>query len=177
MYHNTIGALQYLAITHPDIAFAVNKASQFLQDPRDVHWTALKRILCYLKHTISHDLLTRSRKSSQLVAFFYADWARCPDDRKSTYGYYTFLGHNILSWNLKKQPIVSRSSTKDEYRALVNATIELTWIQSLHHELGVYLSIAPILFYDNIGATYLYSNPVFHARTKHSKIDYHFVRD
>jgi hypothetical protein len=76
-----------------------------------------------------------------------------------------------------KQPIVSRSSSKAEYKAIANVAAELIWLQALFRELGVFLSSSPILFCDNIGATYLSSNPAFHARTKHISIDYHFVRE
>jgi hypothetical protein len=72
---------------------------------------------------------------------------------------------------------VSRSSTKSEYKALANASAELIWIQTLLRDLRVSLPRAPILYCDNIGATYLTSNPIYHARTKHNEIDYHFVRD
>ncbi len=159
LYRSTVGVLQYLAITRPDIAFSVNKCSQFMHDPRDIHWTAVKRILRYLKHSISYGLLLRLWKSFQLVAFS---------------GYCTLLGSNILPWNSKKQPTVSRSSTEAKYKALANAAAELQWIQYLLHELGLHLSHAPILLCDNIGAIYLSSNPMYHAHSKHIEIDNHF---
>lgn len=87
-----------------------------------------------------------------------------------------FLGGNLISWSACKQKIVSRSSIEAEYRGLAAATPELIWIQSLLHELGI-LSSVPILWCDNLGASYLTANPVFHARTKHIELDYHFVRE
>jgi hypothetical protein len=177
LYRSIVGALQYLSITRPDIAFAVSKVSQFMNEPRDTHWSAVKRILRYLKHTIDHGLLIRKCSSNQLFAFSDADWAGCPDDRRSTSGFCIFLGTNLLSWSSKKQPTVSRSTTESKYKSMANTAAELCWLQSLLSELGVFLSTAPILFCDNIGATYLSANPVFHARTKHIAIDYHFVRD
>jgi hypothetical protein len=72
---------------------------------------------------------------------------------------------------------VSRSSTEAEYKAVANATAELIWVQSLLRELRVSQPQSPVLWCDNIGATYLSANPVFHARTKHIEVDYHFVRE
>jgi hypothetical protein len=87
------------------------------------------------------------------------------------------MGPNLVSWSLKKQPTVSRSSTKAEYKALANGAAEAMWISSLLTELGVTQQRALVLWCDNLGATYLMMNPVFHARTKHIEIDFHFVRE
>jgi len=96
LYRSTVGSLQYLSLTRPDIAFAVNKVSQFMQDPRDSHWFAVKRILCYLKSTIDHTFCIHKNSSRQLTAHSDSDWAGCPDDRRSTSGYCVLLGKNIL---------------------------------------------------------------------------------
>ena len=77
----------------------------------------------------------------------------------------------------EKQATVSRSSTEVEYKSLANATAEVMWIQTLLYELGIKAPKAARLWCDNIGATYLSANPVFHARTKHIEVDFHFVRE
>jgi hypothetical protein len=118
------------------------------------------------------------KSNSRLVsAFSDADWARCPDDRKSTGGFAVFLGCNLISWSARKQPTVSRSSTEAEYKALANAAAEVMWIQKLLAELKISHPRAARLWCDNLGAKYLTENPVFHARTKHVEIDFHFVRE
>ena len=126
-----------------------------------------------------HGLLLRPSVTSPglLSAFSDADWAGDPDDRRSTGGYAIFYGHNLISWSARKQATVSRSSTESEYKALANATAELIWVQSVLQELGIQQDRPPVLWCDNLGETYLSCKQVFHARTKHIEIDFHFVRE
>ena len=107
LFRGTIGSLQYLSITRPDLSFAVNRVCQFMHRPTTTHWQAVKRILRYLKHTISYGLLLKRSSSTRLGAFSDADWAGCPDDRKSTSGFCVYLGDNLISWSSKKQPTVA----------------------------------------------------------------------
>lgn len=176
-YRSIVGALQYLTLTRPDIAFSVNKVCQFLHAPTTVHWAAVKRILRYLKSCVKLGLRINRSRSFLVSAYSDADWAGCPDDRRSTGGFAVFIGNNLVSWHAKKQATVSRSSTESEYKALANATAEVMWIQTLLKELKVASPPVARLWCDNMGAKYLASNPVFHARTKHIEVDFHFVRE
>ncbi|KAJ4767896.1 Gag/pol [Rhynchospora pubera] len=177
LYRAVVGALQYITITRPDITFPVNKCSQFMHSPTLAHWTAVKRILRYLKGSVSHGLHLKPSTSTQLHAYTDSDWAGCPDDRRSTSAFCIYLGSNLVSWSSKKQPTVSKSSTEAEYRSLALAGAELVWVQYILRELHVPLFQPLVLWCDNIGATYLASNQMFHARTKHVEIDFHFIRE
>ena len=112
-YRSVVGALQYVTLTRPKLAFSVNKLSQFLSAPIEEHWQACKRILRYLKGTIHYGLQLHSNRSQhmQINCFSDSDWACDRDDRKSVAGYTVFLGPNLVSWSSKKQHVVSRSST------------------------------------------------------------------
>ncbi|KAD5961410.1 hypothetical protein E3N88_12883 [Mikania micrantha] len=187
-YRQVVGALQYATLSRPDISYAVNKVCQFMHFPTTNHWSTVKRILRYLKGTISYGLLVQQNSSpvlhayadatfNTLTAFSDADWAGCPDDRRSTGGYAIYLETNLVSWSARKQKTVSRSSTESEYKALADVVVELTWLQTLLQELHVPIQTVPTLWCDNLGATYLSANPVFHARTKHVEVDFHFVRE
>ncbi|KAM0964198.1 hypothetical protein ACFX15_022575 [Malus domestica] len=174
MYRSLVGALQYLTWTRFDITFSVNQVCQHLQNPRTTHFTTVKWILRYLKGTLDHGLLL-TKGSTNITAFLDVDWADCPIHCRSTFGFYLFFGNNLISWNAKKQPIVAQSSTKSEYRSLAQIAAEVSWICYLLHDIRFYLHNPPLLLCDNLSALALAANPIFHARTKHIEINYHYI--
>ncbi|XP_060190337.1 uncharacterized mitochondrial protein AtMg00810-like [Lycium barbarum] len=177
-YKSTVGALQYLTMTHPDIAHAVNIVSQFLHAPRTTHMHCVKRIFRYLQGTPTYGLFLRASSSNSVVtAYSDADWAGCPDTRHSTTGYVVFLGSNLISWHAKKQPTVFKSSTEAEYRAIAYTVAETTWIRHILCELRIYLRQPVGVFCDNVSSTYMCRNSVFHDRSKHIDVHFHYVRD
>lgn len=96
-YRSLAGALQYLTFTRPDIAYAVQQVCLHMHDPREPHLAALKRILRYVRGTLHLGLQLRPSPVTDLVVYTDADWAGCPDTRKSTSGYAVFLGDNLVS--------------------------------------------------------------------------------
>ncbi|RVW20751.1 Retrovirus-related Pol polyprotein from transposon RE2 [Vitis vinifera] len=151
-YRTIVVSVQYLLITRPDIAFSVNKLSQYMHQPTTEHWIFMKRLLHYL-------------------------CAGNKDDFTSTSAYVVYIGRNPISWSSKKQRTVARSSTEAKYRSVAATTAKLNWVSSLLTELGVVLPQSLVIYCDNIGATNLCSNPVFHSRMKHVAIDFHFIRE
>jgi hypothetical protein len=175
-FRQLVGALQYCTLTRPDISFSVNQLCQHMHAPTSAHWSAAKRVLRYLKSSVDHGL-HYTKSPLHLTAYCDSDWAGDPDDRRSTTGFAIFLGSNLVSWSAKKQPIVSRSSTEAEYRALALTTAEMFWLRMLLKDIHVTLLATPTIWCDNVSALALATNPVYHARTKHIEVDYHFVRE
>jgi hypothetical protein len=176
-YRSLAGALQYLTFTRPDITYAVQQLCLYMHAPREPHLAALKRLLRYLRGTLGYGLLLGRSSTAELVVYTDADWAGCPDTRRSTSGYAVFLGGNLVSWSSKRQPVVSRSSAEAEYRAVANGVAEAAWLRQLLAELHRPLARSTLVYCDNVSAVYLSTNPVQHQRTKHVEIDLHFVRD
>lgn len=176
-FRSIVGALQYLTLTRPDLSLAVNVVCQHMHAPTIAHFQMVKRILRYVRGTLDLHLFLRSRSSLDLFAFADADWAGCKLTRRSTTGYCLFLGANCVSWSAKRQPTVARSTAEAEYRALASAAAELTWTSYILRDIGVGQPRPSLLFCDNVSALHLTANPVFHARTKHVELDYHFVRE
>ena len=145
-----------------------------MSKPTDVHLIATKRILRCLNGTVDYGIFLQPSPLS-LSAFSNSNWASDPNGRRSTTGYLVYLGYNPITWSAKKQLTISRSSTKSEYRALASTTVELCWLHQLLKDLGIFLSNPHKLWCDNDSALAIASNSMFHARTKHIEVDYHFI--
>ena len=148
-----------------------------MHQPTSEHWQAAKRVLRYLAGTASHGLFFSRNNPTSLHAFSDADWAGDSDDFVSTNAYIIYLGKHPISWSSKKQKGVARSSTEAEYRSVANTSAEIISICSLLVELGIKIPAPPVIYCDNVGATYLCANPIFHSRMKHLALDYHFIRN
>uniref|UniRef100_A0A1J3FNB4 Putative mitochondrial protein n=1 Tax=Noccaea caerulescens TaxID=107243 RepID=A0A1J3FNB4_NOCCA len=177
LYRSLAGALQYLTFTRPDIAYAVQQICLFMHAPREPHFNALKRILRYIKGTITQGLHITPSNTTTLTAYTDADWGGCPNTRRSTSGYCVYLGDNIISWSSKRQQTISRSSAEAEYRGVANAVAETVWVRNLLLEIHCPIKTATLVYCDNVSAVYLSTNPIQHQRTKHVEIDIHFVRE
>jgi len=177
LYRQLVGSLNYLTTTRPDIAYSVSVLSQFMARPLDSHWQAAKAVLRYLKGTVDFGIEYTDSSDVQLTGFSDSDWAGNPDDRRSTTGYAFSIGSGIISWSSKKQTTVSLSSTEAEYKALCAATCEAVWLRRILQDVGEQQTKATVIKSDSQSSIKLANNPVYHARTKHVEVQFHFVRE
>ncbi|XP_024628755.1 uncharacterized mitochondrial protein AtMg00810-like [Medicago truncatula] len=115
-----------------------------------LHMLALKRILHYVQGTLHYGLHLYPFPIEKLISYTDADSGGCPDTRRSTSGYCVFLGDNLISWSSKRQPTLSRSSAKAEYRGVANVVSESCWFRNLLLELHFPLSQATLVYCDNV---------------------------
>ena len=176
-FRRLAGKLQYLTLTRPDLQFAVNFICQQMHLPTQSDFTLLKRILRYVKGTLSMGIGIKYNTDSTLLCYSDSDWAGCRETRRSTGGFCTLFGSNVVSWSAKRHETVSKSSTEAEYRTMSAAASEIVWIQNLLRDMGLQQQRTPLLLCDNLSAVCLSANPMFHKRTKHFDVDYHYVRE
>ena len=175
-YQRLVGRLIYLCHTRPDITYAVSVLSRYMHDPRTGHMDAAYRDLRYLKSCPGKGLWFKKNNHLNVEGYCDADWASCLDDRRSTSGYCTFVGGNLVSWRSKKQPVVSRSTAEAEYRAMSVCLSEMLWVKNLLSELKLWEGSLR-LWCDNKSAINIANNPVQHDRTKHVEIDRFFIKE
>ncbi|KAF5759181.1 putative RNA-directed DNA polymerase [Helianthus annuus] len=177
VYRMLVGSLMYLTNTRPDIMFAVNKVSQFMQRPKRSHWEASKRILRYIKGTINHGILYSKGSKGKLVGYSDSDYAGSVDDSKSTSGYVFNLGSGAIAWQSRKQKVVALSSTEAEYIALSQTGCQALWIKGVLNELNINTDCPPTILCDNKSTISLAKDPVYHGKSKHIRVKYHFIRE
>jgi len=175
-YQRLIGKMLYLTLTRPDIAYAVQTLSLFLQQPKKSHWDATVRVMKYIKREPALGILLSSQVSNSLTVFCDSDWASCPNTRKSVSGFLVKHGSSLISWKSKKQSVVSRISAEAEYRSMANAVSEVVWLTALLKELNSEVAAPVVVHSDSKAALQIAANSMFHERTKHIEIDCHFIR-
>ncbi|CAM8981667.1 unnamed protein product [Rhodiola kirilowii] len=176
-YENVIGSLMYAMIsTRPDLSYAISLLSRFMSNPGMDHWLALKHVVAYVKSTLDTGLCYSKRKDVlELVGYVDADFDGDRDCRKSTTAFYFNYGMNCISWKSQMQSIVAMSTTESEYIALSELVKEAMWLKGMLAECKL-CDNSPIIFSDSQSALCLAKNPVYHERSKHIDIKYHFLR-
>ena len=164
-YQSVVGSLMYLSVcTRPDIAYAVGTLARYSSKPGRSHWTAVKRVLRYLKGTTNHGIVFRGGASGNIVGYSDADWAGDREDRKSTSGYLFQIAGGPISWRSKKQDTVALSTAEAEYVALSSAAQETVWLRRLISELNNPPDGPTTILEDNQSAMAMAKNPQFHGR-------------
>jgi hypothetical protein len=182
-YQQVIGSLMYAMVhTRPDIAFALGKLSQHMQDPSERHWTYLKALMRYVRSSLSLRLRFGRGRNLDLVVYTDADWAGQKSDRKSTSGGVAMLYGGPVCWLSKVQRSVATSSTESEYIAQSTNAKTTQWLAQILRDIecleliGEDVKTVQMLA-DNQGAIALAKNPHLHERSRHIDICHHYVRD
>ncbi|GJS14526.1 hypothetical protein Tco_0408998 [Tanacetum coccineum] len=171
-----IGSFMYLTASRPDIMFAVCDCSRFQVTPKTSHLNAMKRIFKYLKGKPNLGVWYPRESSFDLEAYSDSDYAGANLDRKSTTGGCQFLGSRLISWQCKKQTIVATSTTEAEYVAAASCCGQVLWILNQMLDYGFnYMNTK--IHIDNESTICIVKNLVYHSKTKHIEIRYHFIRD
>jgi hypothetical protein len=147
-----------------------------MHSPREPHMEAFYHILRYLKSSPGKELLFSQHDHLKIKAYTDADWAGSIMDRRSTSGYCTFVGGNLVTWRSKKQSVVARSSAEAEFRTMAQGVCKTLWLKILLIELGFDSKDSMRLYCDNNVAISTAHNLVQHDRTKHVEIDRHFIK-
>ncbi|KAG8501219.1 hypothetical protein CXB51_003321 [Gossypium anomalum] len=176
-YSSLVGCLLYLTTTRPDIMYAVSMLSRFMHCCNKQHLQAAKRVLRYIKGTLSYGLKFSRSEGLKLIGYSDSDWAGSKDNMKSTSGYAFTLGSAMFCWSSKKQSIVAQSTAEAEYVVAARAVNQAIWLRKILSDLNLYQKEATKIFCDNKSAVAIAKNPIFHGRTKHFSIKLHVVRE
>jgi hypothetical protein len=179
MYRSLIGSLKYLLHTRPELTYSVCYLSCFMEEPNEEHLSAVKHVLRCVVGTVDYGLLYPRGCGEELKILGYndSDLASDINDSRSTSGMIFFLGDGATTWNSQKQRVVALSSCEAEYIIGLMVTCQAVWMERLLEELtGIELA-APRIMMDNTSVIALSKNLVLHARSKHIKTKFHYIRE
>jgi len=179
-FRQLVGCLLYISIiTRPDVSFAVNYMSRFMNSFSDEHFNYLKRILVYLFYSKDLKLTySFSKDNNILECFVDADWASDKLDRKSVSGSAVKLFGNVIFWSSKKQTSIALSSTESEYISLSTFVHDsLFWILEILKDFNVYVELPIVIFEDNIPVICLSEKPILSKRSKHIDVRFKFIKE
>jgi hypothetical protein len=177
-YRRVVGCLRYLLHTRPDLAFSVGMASRFMERPTVMHMCVVKQILRYVQGTLNYGLVyTREEKEEVLTGYSDSDLAGDREHRRSTGGMAFYLNGGLITWCSHKEKRVALSSCESEFMAATATAMQAKWLRSLLGELTRKKFQCVTLFVDNKSAIELMKNPVFHGRSKHIDIKFHYIRE
>ena len=177
MYHQMIGSLMYLTNMRPEICFAMNTLIQFLIDLRHVHLTTAKHVLRSLRCMVDYGIKYDANHKINLEVYVDSDWADSAINRKSTLACCFSMGSGVISWFSKKKSYVALSTAEAEYVAPCSASCEEVWLRKLLSDLFDLPLDATCIYCDNQSCVKLLENPLFHDKSNHNEIKYHYVRD
>ena len=140
-----------------------------------MHWVVAKYVLRYLSGTMEYGLDYRRLDGIRLIGFTDSDWVGSVANRKSTFGCCFSLGSTAVSWFSQKQMSVALSTAKAEYMAASLASCKALWLRKLLVNLFGQELRPTVIYYDNQSCIQLFENPVFHDRSNHIEIIYHFI--
>lgn len=177
-FKSIVGGLRYLVHTRPNIAYSVGIINRFMEKPTIQHQNAAKRILRYIKGTLEFGLIyTKDGNNNILSGYSDSDLAGHVDDRRSTGAMAFYLNERLVTWVSQKQRCVALSSCEAEFMAATADACQAIWLRNLLGQITG-KDVGPVVLHiDNKSAIDLAKNPVFHERSKHIDIRYHFIRE
>lgn len=168
-YRALVGGLLYImGLTRPEISYAVIAVSRFCQNPGVAHWKAARKILAYLAGTINYGLcFCGTEPKNVLIGYCDADFAGCPDTRRSTTGTLFLLNSAPITWRSRLQKPIAQSTAEAEYYAAGHASRDNVWLREILSELGICKLDPTLINCDNNSTMRMVYNPEFHDRIKH----------
>ncbi|XP_074361822.1 secreted RxLR effector protein 161-like [Apium graveolens] len=172
------GGLRYLIHTRPGLAYSIGIISRFMERPTMLHYNAAKRVLRYVKGTINFELTyTKDSRNNLVTGYSDSDLGGNIEDRKITGVMAFYLNEGLVTWVSQKQLCVALSSCEAEFMAATAAACQAIWLKKLLSQITGEETGPVTIYIDNRSAIDLEKNPVFHSRSKHINIRYHFIRE